>query len=121
LCREHNCDCVFIKTPLAFFYETYFSYYNAFEDYCRDHDITFLYLNKLVDEIGLDFDLDYTDNVHMNWDGQVKFSSWLGNYIQQKYQIRNKKGQPEFSQWDEDYDKMMYYINNFWELYEERR
>lgn len=120
ICEENNCECIFIKTPLAFYHEPYFSYYDAFESYCDENNIPFLNFNNMIEEVGLVFADDYTDNVHMNWDGQVKFSSFLGKYIQENFQIENKKGRPEYAQWDEDYKSMMYYIENFWELYNKK-
>lgn len=117
LCEEHNCAVLFIKTPVALYNEYYF-YYQAVADYCREIDVPFLFMNKMIDDLGIDFSTDFADLLHMNWSGQQKISSFMGKYLADHYQIENKKGSPELSQWDEDYRKMMYYINNFWSLYQ---
>lgn len=117
LCRENDCECIFIKTPIAIQHEPFLVYYNAFDEYCRENGIPFLYLNKMTDEIGLDFSKDYLDIVHMNWDGQQKLSTFLGKYIRDNFDIVNKKGQPGYEQWDNDYEAMIHYINTFQDLY----
>lgn len=112
-CKRHNCECVFIKTPFAFYDENYFSYFDAVERYCKENNVPFLYLNRKVEEIGLDFSKDYTDIMHMNWWGSEKLSKYIGEYLQIEYNIPNKKGLPGYEQWDDDYDIMKYYLDNF--------
>lgn len=116
LCEKNNTPLVFIKTPFTF-YNDHYQYYAAVEEYSQEYGIPFLFLNKMIDEVGIDFKTDFGDIVHLNWLGQVKFSSYLGKYLQENYHIENKKGLPEYAQWDEDFREMMYYVSNFWELY----
>ena len=120
ICKENNCECIFIKTPLAY-YSEYYYYIEAINDYCKQNDVPFLYLNKNVDEIGLDFQTDFADGIHLNWSGQEKFSIYIGKYLSDNYKFINKRGMSGFEQWDEDYESMMYYIENFWELYNEKQ
>ena len=116
-CKEHNCECLFIKTPLGQPDRDYLSYLKGMKTYFNQIDTPFLFMNEMVDEIGIDFQTDYADGSHMNWNGIKKFSSFLGKYLQENYNIENKKGLPGYDEWDEDYEKMMYYIDNFDKLY----
>lgn len=117
VCKQHDCECLFIKTPIANYSPDYFSYIRAMEKYFDENAIPFLMMNDMIDEIGIDFQSDYADGGHLNWNGMSKLSSFIGKYLQDNYGIENKKGLPEYARWDEDYQRMMYYINNFDELY----
>lgn len=117
LCEEHSCKCVFIKTPYAFYEDSWFSYFNAIEAYCEEKDVPFLYMNNMIEEIGIDFSTDYTDTMHMNWNGQQKLSKFLGNYLVSNYGLESKKDLEQYSQWNDDYNTMLDYVNNFWNLY----
>lgn len=112
LCEIHDCECLFVKTPVSF-YDEIFSYFEAVAEYCEKNDLPFLFMNKMNDEIGLDFKTDFADGPHLNWYGQEKLSKFIGRYLQEKYHIENKKGLPEYTRWDQDYQEMMYYINQY--------
>lgn len=90
---KNNCQCVFIKTPYAFYEESWFSYFEAVNHYCIEKDIPFLYLNKLPDMIGIDYSTDFTDTMHMNWNGQVKLSSYLKKYLIAIFDFEDKRGE----------------------------
>lgn len=111
LCEENDCECLFIKTPYSFYDEEKFAYFNAAEKYLNDRDIPFIYFNKIIGETGLDFNTDYMDEWHMNWEGQQKFSDWLGHYLKDNYGLSDRRGDPKYSKWDEDYECMMSYID----------
>lgn len=117
LCKKNGSKCVFIKTPYAFYEESWYSYFEAIQRYCEEKDVPFLYMNKKVDEIGIDFKTDYADTMHMNWNGQLKLSIYIGRYLTQNYYIADKRSDPTYSAWNDDYKKMMYYVDNFWTLY----
>lgn len=119
LCRENNAECIFIKTP-GFFYDLNFhGYLKAIDAYCRKNDIQFFNFNQMTDEIGLDPTTDYRDSSHLNFEGQVKFSTYLGSYLQEKFGLENKKELPEYAQRNVDYSAMMDYIKQYRELYGE--
>lgn len=114
LCEKNNCECLFVKMPLAFYNESY-GFFQAVEEYCVRNGLPFLFLNKNPEEIGLDFAEDFADQLHLNWKGQVKMSLFMGEYIQKHYQIQNKKGDPDYSRWDRDYAAMMGWVNAYLE------
>lgn len=120
LCEKNDCECVFIKTPYTIYVEEWFAYYDAVEEYCQSKDVTFLNFNKRVDDVGLDFTTDYADWGHMNWNGQKKFSDYLGEYLTNNYDLENKHGNPKYIQWDEDYKSMMEYVDDFWGKWEQK-
>ena len=126
LCKENNCQCVFIKTPFYLF-ETnklvnftdieYYSYLSAVQKFCDENGMTFLNFVGREKEIGLDYANDYIDSMHMNLSGQEKFSSYIGKNLQENFQLENKKGDPDYEQWDRDYEEMRYITDNFSDLF----
>ena len=128
LCKENNCECVFIKTPFYLF-ETnklvnftdieYYSYLSAVQRFCDENGMTFLNFVGREKEIGLDYANDYIDSMHMNLSGQEKFSSYIGKYLQENFQLENKNGDPDYEQWDRDYEEMRYITDNFSDLFYE--
>lgn len=128
LCKKHNCEVLFIKTPVCIFGYDYasqmtdlvfYSYIRELERYCEKNGISFLNMIRLVDEIGLDYRTDFVDSIHLNWYGMEKFSVYLGKYLQETYGLENHKDDPGMEQWDEDYAQMRYYTDNFSELYQD--
>lgn len=76
--------------------------YNYIHDLCDENDITFIDCNALYDEIGIDFSSDYAENLHMNFSGTKKYSSYLGEFIVNNYDIEDHRGDSKYSSWDKD-------------------
>jgi len=112
LCNENQCQCVFIKTPIIE-NEQFYSYLNAFDDYCNENDVSFINLGYSYDEVGLDLTCDYADTNHMNYAGSVKLSDYFGKYISENYDIKDKRSDETYAIWNEDYELMEYYIENY--------
>lgn len=126
LCEEHDCECLFMKTPVVIsgydkfskMSETeFYAYIEALSKYCNEHNMAFLDTNKYIQDMGLNYKNDFVDNIHLNWNGQQKFSAFLGKYLQETYHLENQKGRPGFEQWDADYEQLIFYTDNFWELH----
>ncbi|SFU85087.1 hypothetical protein [Butyrivibrio sp. M55] len=117
LCNEHECKCLFIKAPYSFYEDSWFSYFNAFEDYCVDKGFSFINLNKYVDDMGISFATDFSDGMHMNWEGQQKLSIYIGDYLVKHYSLEDKRGVTDYSKWDDDYLEMTNLIDDFWDIY----
>ena len=53
-------------------------------------------------QVGLDPAVDYYDQGHVNLTGSVKVSEWLGNYLDQTYDLPDHRGEEAYAQWDID-------------------
>lgn len=65
-------------------------------------------LNEYVDEIGLDFSQDtYDYGSHVNALGQAKCTAFLGEYLEEHYDLPDRRGQEIYDSWEDA-----------WELYQ---
>lgn len=75
--RERQLNVLFIATPFALS-RAQKKKYNAVSGILKEYGYEFLNLNDRAAEIGLDFDLDYSDFRHVNILGAVKCTDYMG-------------------------------------------
>ncbi len=78
----------------------------------KENGCNFINCDLNWDEIGLDKNMSFYDNDHLNVFGQEKFTSYLGEFIKENYIIENKVLSEECkNNWDES----VKYTNLFYE------
>lgn len=60
------------------------------------------YINFLDMDV-IDPEIDYCDEEHVNPAGAIKLTDYLGQYIQDNYDIEDRRDDPDYSSWNEDY------------------
>lgn len=68
------------------------------------------YLNFLTDykeALGLDYNNDFADNQHLNHNGNTKLTRFLGDYLKEKYDLKNHRDDDKYYSWE--YDAAVYY------------
>lgn len=88
-----------VVAPFAAISEYEQKKYNRAEQIAQEYRAGFVNFNLMTDKIGLDFSADVADKGHMNLDGSVKFSDYLGKIINDNYTIPNRKGDPAYDSW----------------------
>lgn len=68
----------------------------------KESGFAFVDFNLLHGDIDMDFSFDMADNGHLNAWGGAKFSSALGRYIKESYDIPDRRGEPAWSGWEAD-------------------
>ncbi len=86
---EHHLNVVFIQTPHRIPGEssklfTTFKRSLAAQEIIEERGYPFLNTELLKDEIGLDMEVDFYNNGHLNYPGQVKFTDWLWKTIEEQ-------------------------------------
>lgn len=76
--------------------------YNYIAELAKSEDVPFLDFNKMYDEVGLDFEKDWADYTHLNYDGNYKFTDWLGSYITGNYDIPDRRDDASYVSWQWD-------------------
>lgn len=76
--------------------------YNYVFNIAEENQIPCVDFNQQYDAIGLDFTTDMADNLHLNRDGNAKFSKYLGNYLVEQYGVPDRRGMEDYASWDED-------------------
>ena len=79
--------------------------HNTIEEFANTHGIAFVDLNDSIEELGLDWEHDTRDRGdHLNYNGALKVSKWLGNYLSENYGLVSRKGDSRYADWDKDYE-----------------
>jgi len=71
--------------------KTEMAYENKMADILAENGFDFFCGNKLMREIGLDFELDFYDDMHVNIKGMVKFTDYISDYLIKNYKIKKSK------------------------------
>lgn len=83
--------------------------------------VQYIDFNRLYDNIGIDFERDFSGKQHLNYFGAVKFTSYLGNILTGDLNFTDRRNDENYSSWKENaetfyrlYDGCYYkWINNF--------
>lgn len=75
--------------------------YNRIAEIAEEEEITFINYNEYYEEIGLDFDLDFNDESHLNYWGSCKFTDYLGEFLCTYDNIQDRRGQEGYESWEE--------------------
>ncbi len=75
--------------------------FNTLEEYLTVQTVydkvSYVDFNGMYDEIGLDFATDFADHNHLNVNGLPKFNQALGSYIEENYELPDRRGDEAFS------------------------
>lgn len=58
--------------------------------------------NLMYQELGMDFTSDMADGDHLNYVGALKWTSYLANYIQENYDLPDRRSDPAYDSWAEN-------------------
>ena len=76
--------------------------YNYIERICGENDVRFLNMNQKYEEIGIDFDTDYAEELHVNFSGSMKLAKFLGKFIHENYDLVDHRGDSNYASWERD-------------------
>ena len=62
----------------------------------------FVDFNNYYEEMGIDFATDYADSGHVNYNGAVKFTAFLANYIVDNYELPDHRDDTAYNNWAKD-------------------
>lgn len=92
LCKNQNIQLILVKTPSVYTWSTSRSIY--VQNFAQKHNLQFIDFNLNYDETGIDLTEDTRDRGdHLNVYGAMKFTRYLGNFIQSNCSITRKGGE----------------------------
>lgn len=102
LCKENGIDFVLIKVP-SLYPHWYDEWDQQMIEYAEKHDLLYINYLDLVDEVGIDFDLDtYDAGLHLNVYGAEKLSNHFGRIMVENFKLEDRRADEELSKiWDE--------------------
>ncbi len=102
LCKENGIDFVLIKVP-SLYPHWYDEWDQQMIEYAEKHDLLYINYLDLVDEVGIDFDLDtYDAGLHLNVYGAEKLSNHFGRIMVENFNLEDRRVDEELCEiWDE--------------------
>ncbi len=94
--------------PLMFFSSPYVveadeqAKYNTVFDIADECGIPYIDFNKRYDAMGLDFETDMAEVLHLNRSGNQKFTKYLGKCLTEMYDLKDHRGERKYASWDVD-------------------
>ena len=102
--REKNLKALFVVAPYRETEEERMGY-NSVKSIVEENGFDFLNANDFVQEMGLSQDADFYNDNHLNVFGAKKYTSFLGEYLREKYSLADHRSDPDYSSWDEGFKR----------------
>ena len=86
---------------------------NAVAEYVEKRGFSCLNCNsdKIVSDIGLDWDEDFYNNHHVNYVGAQKYTRFLSEYLMKHYGLDDHSGDATYADWESGYQDFLDYIS----------
>ena len=108
ICRENGVEPVFVCLPSP---ATREDQMNSNAVYALADELGVPYLNMLDVEGVVDFSTDFHDYLsHLNPDGAIKVTRWLGQWLSQNYDLADRRADTAYGNWNailEEYDAFL--------------
>jgi len=114
-CDKEQLPVLFIVCPY-YISEDDWRVLNTCEDIIKDRGYDFVNFNNYYDEIGLDFQRDFSDVNHVNYIGSIKYTEYLLNYIKTNYDIPDRRGEDLYNQLNDDYIQLQVKEKEWYEI-----
>lgn len=103
LCKEKEIPVLLLHLPkMAWSYAQSM----ALQSFAEENGAMYLDLDLAENraQLGLDPQMDYYDQGHMNLTGAVKVSRWLGNWLDERYDLPDHRNDPAYAEnWNIDW------------------
>lgn len=87
LCHKNQIEILFYTAPK----EEEYKYSNAMKTFAKEHGCKYLNLYEYIEEIGINGETDFADEVHLNDNGAIKVADYLGNFIITHYEVTDMR------------------------------
>lgn len=113
LCDENGIQFVLMSTPSTKNWN--YSKHNTIEQYAQKHHVSYVDLNLLEDDIGIDWTQDTRDQGdHLNHKGAMKVTQYMGQYLKNTGLLSNHRDDHYYDDWNvwlSQYEEMVHKKN----------
>jgi len=104
-CQEQGIPLLVIVSPDASYNDLARAHYLYAADIAEEYGVDFIDFNEYYDDIGIDFSYDFGDIGHLNYRGNRKFTSYLGDYITDNFDMPDRSSDQTglYDSWNENY------------------
>ncbi len=105
LCKENGIELLLIKSPSVYPY-WYEEWDEQITEYAKENNLTYINFLDYVEEMSIDYSTDtYDGGLHMNLSGAEKFTTYLGQLLDEKYNLPDRRSEVELASiWQEKSD-----------------
>lgn len=104
LAQEAGIPLLVAISPYAVLNESMQMLYNTGETIAAEYGVPFLHADAIYKGAGIDFTVDTADGSHLNIGGSQKFTSYIGRYVKEHYDIPDHRGDPAYDSWQRNAD-----------------
>ena len=108
ICDKNGITLLFVESPSPSSWNM--KRYNGVKKLADKLNIPFIDFNIEIENYEVDFSKDFRDNGnHLNFGGATKVTTYLSNYLTNKYKFKDKRGIKNYQSWDsliERYDEI---------------
>lgn len=112
LAKESGIPILVVISPYPGLRSEFQKCFNRAGDIAEEEGVPFLNCNLILQEIGIDFSVDAADNDHLNYKGSRKYSSYLGKFISERYDLPDHRGEQEYASWERNAKYIRQLITN---------
>lgn len=114
-CQEVGIPLVIVVSPDAGYNDLSRAHYLYAGQIAEEYGVEFIDFNEYYDEIGIDFSYDFGDIGHLNYSGNRKFTSFMGEYIEEHFDMPDRRGDETglYDSWDENYRYLETRVDNY--------
>lgn len=102
-CKDNNITIVLYTVPSILNWSN--KRHDEVMKYADSKNIDYLDLNLIVDDLGIDWNLDSRDGGdHLNYNGAVKITEYMGTYLYNLNILPNHKDDAKYDSWNKSYE-----------------
>ena len=104
-CEEAGIPLLVIVSPDGGYNTDARAYYRYAAEVAEEYGVDFVDFNEYYDEMDLDFSCDFGDIGHLNYSGNRKFTSVLGDYLDENFDLPDRSGDTSglYDSWELNY------------------
>ena len=103
-CDNNNIRLILITTPDPSAWNK--DKHDIIDKLANDNNLEYLDFNTMYDVTKIDMNTDFLDGfAHLNINGQIKLSNYIGQYLKDNYNLEDHRGNPKYKQWDKDLEE----------------
>lgn len=104
-CDKNNAKLILYNSPAPANWN--YAKHNGIEKVAKDLKIEYIDLNLKVDELQIDWKKDSQERKgeHLNYNGAMKTTKYLGNYLKSSYELPDHRQDEKYKTWNEAYIK----------------
>jgi len=99
VCESNNIALILTGMPTQQFTESRQKMFHYIEEYVYDKGIDFINFYYLMDELGISWEKDFADIVHLNYDASCKVTNYIGTYLKNNYELLDYRCESKYALW----------------------